>query len=163
MASLNNFKAEDVLYGRNGSVILGGTTLLNVRRVEARVRVDKATLRLAKQFQDRHRRIGWNGNGTLQIYRINSAFFREMLDSIDPKSKMPVFRMQMELENNDADRSVGYKEFIDLLDVKFWDYDWMFDVENFVELPLGFTFEDIKWPNVNPQLTVFSRSAIRTQ
>ena len=52
----------------------------------------------------------------------------------------------MNLENNDIAETNGFKEKIQLNKVKFWDFDWMFDVENFVEQPLGFTFEGVSYP-----------------
>ena len=144
------FKGEDVLYGRNGSLRIGGVLFGNVRRVALRPRIQRATLKFAGTSSDRHRRIGWNGDGNLTIYRINHVFIQEMLDSINFKKKMPVFTLQMGLENNDADATAisdgAYKESIEAKDVKFWEYDWMFDVEDFVELPLGFTFESIDYP-----------------
>ena len=134
--------AEDVLYGRNGSLILSGATLGNVRSVEAQVNVSKAVLQLAGTFVDRHRRIGWGGTGTLRIYRINDLMFEQMLDAIDPAKAMPVFELDSILENNDP-HTQKYKEKIRLKQVKFWDYSWMWSVEDFVDQPLGFTFEGI--------------------
>ena len=142
----NSFKGEDVLYGRNGRLEIGGILFGNVRRIALRPRVQRATLKFAGTSADRHRRIGWNGDGNLTIYRINHVFMREMLDSIDFKKKMPVFTLHMGLVNNDADASGNYDETIEARDVKFWEYDWMFDVDDFVELPLGFTFEGIDYP-----------------
>ena len=148
--------AERILYGRNGSLIIspsgGGDakerdigTVANVRNIESRVNIQNTELMLAGQMQNRLRRIGWSGTGTLRIYRVNKMFFQPMLDSINLKAKMPVFTLNMTLENQDPeiDEDV-YAETISLEQVKFWSYDWMFDVADFVEQPLEFTFENIK-------------------
>lgn len=150
-------QAERVLYGRNGSLYITGSgtdgdigLVANVRNIEARVNIQNAELMLAGQMQNRLRRTGWAGTGNLRIYRVNKMFFGPMRDSINLKKKMPVFTLDMTLENYDPEiDDHQYAETISLYQVKFWSYDWMFDVADFVEQPLEFTFEDIDGRDFN--------------
>ena len=147
-------KAEDILYGRNGTVTLvsGDTTdiaatgtLATANNIEARVEVQNTQIMLPKQFATRLRRIGWAGTGTLRIYRHNAAFFTIMRQMINPESPVPVFELYMTLENKDPGSTNDVDEDIILKDLKFWTFDWMFNMNDFVELPLSFTFEDIEY------------------
>ena len=153
-----NLEAEDILYGRNGSltlkttmdiddVLLGdetGGVLANANNIEARVEVQNTQLMLPGQSATKLRRIGWSGTGSLRIYRYNLAFFGIMKDMIDLTKPVPVFSLFMALVNKDPDSSRAHEENIVLESVKFWSYDWMFNMTDFVELPLEFTFEGIK-------------------
>ena len=142
-----DIKAEDILYGRNGQIYLGegtgkGEMLATANNIEARVRVQSTEIMLPRQFTTRHRRIGWSGEGTLRIYRHNNLFFKTMKDMINPKVSVPSLRLVMNLINSDPDGE-EYDESIVLMQVKFWDFDWMFNMTDFVELPMRFTFEEI--------------------
>ena len=145
-------EAEDVLYGRNGKLTItynnATQVIANVRNIEARVRVKSTEIMLAGSFADLHRRIGWGGEGTLRIYRVNKLFFETMKKMIDPTQTVPVFTLNMKLTNNDPDSDRKYQEDIAIGKVKIWDFDWMFDVTEFVDQPLRFTFEEITQPTV---------------
>ena len=155
-------RAEDILYGRNGMVVLApppetyteamadvdiairNLTLATAHTIEARVRVQSTDIMLPRDFSTRRRRTGWNGEGTMRIYRVKSEFFNTMANMIDLKKQVPVFNVIMDLINDDPGASTSYQEKITLEQVKFWDFDWMFNMTDFVELPLRFTFEGIK-------------------
>ena len=140
-----NWRAEDILYGRNGIIRISGTEVANLSSIEARVDVQKSEITLPRRFETLNRRIGWSGSGTLRIYRVNLMFFNTMRKMIDPNQPVPVFDIDMDLENNDPDagENFQYREIITLVDSKFWSYDWMFNVNDFIEQPLEFTFEGI--------------------
>ena len=107
---------------------------------------------LPRQFVTRHRRIGWSGSGSMRLYRFNASFFDIMTDMISLEKQVPVFHLTMDLVNKDPDASTKYGEEIRLEQVKFWSYDWMFNMTDFVELPLEFTFEGIKRDDTTDQL-----------
>ena len=150
-----DIKAEDVLYGRNGQITLSTDVegleddalgvLATASNIEARVEVQNTQIMLPRQFSTKLRRTGWSGTGSLRIYRHNLSFFSIMKDMINLEKAVPVFDVAMELINKDPDRAgtSAYEENIVLQDVKFWSYDWMFNMTDFVELPLEYTFENI--------------------
>ena len=156
MTTERNTLAEEILYGRNGTITLattsevddealgGGGVLATANNIEARVEVQNTQIMLPNDSSTRLRRIGWSGTGSLRIYRHNASFFQIMRQMIDFRSPVPVFDLDMQLVNKDPDAEYQIDESIILNFVKFWTFDWMFNMNDFVELPLTFTFEDIQ-------------------
>lgn len=152
------FSAEQIINGVNGELHIqkeGGSErnlIGNVMNIAATVNIDRKAIRIAGKYNSSYKRMGWTGEGSLVVYRVNTMAFDAMRDSANHTSRMPIYEIEMALNDADSVYAIdGAEEISDasaerliLQKVKFWNFDWGFNVEELVDQTLEFTFEGMK-------------------
>ena len=143
------FAAEQVVNGVNGILEIDGNYVGNVMNITANVNIERRNLNIAGLYGASYKRMGWTGEGTLVVWRVNSMFFDPMREGIDSESGMPEFDLRLIIKDPDLTRvgtdflNGNNQEDIMLKKVKFWTFDWGFNIEELLDQNIEFTFEAI--------------------
>ena len=102
------FTAEQIINGVNGALhitrIGGNRRLLgNVMNIIANVNVDRRAIKIPGKYNASYKRMGWTGEGSMVLYRVNSMAWDAMRDTANQQTRQPIFELEMAL--NDADSS----------------------------------------------------------
>lgn len=150
------FSAEQIINGVNGSLHIqrdpiggqgSGLSLIgNATNVIANLNVERRAIAIPGKYNRSHKRMGWTGEGSLMMYRVNTMAWDSMRDSANHNTRQPIFELAMGLNDADSAYTDGVtdgdtEEIIILKKVKFWVWNWGFNVEELVDQTLEFTFE----------------------
>lgn len=80
----NTIKVKDIINGAEGScvaVIDGKQELLAyVKNLEANVEKEKSEIKVLGSTSTKHRAVGWNGTGSMNVYYVTSMFRKMMFE-----------------------------------------------------------------------------------
>ena len=66
--------------GTTGNVWLNGQILANIQKIEAKITYDLEDVTVIGDFATHHLFAGWNGEGTLSMYKIDSSVLKIVSD-----------------------------------------------------------------------------------
>ena len=148
------FSAEQVINGLNGVLEIegddGSALVGNIMNITANTNIERRALKIAGKQNASFKRMGWSGEGTMVVWRVNSMFYRVMQEGASILSPMPQFNIRISLTDPDLVRegesflSGNNLEELLLKKVKFWTFDWGFNVEELLEQSVEFTYEAIE-------------------
>lgn len=134
-------KAQNLLSGAEGEVVLDGDVLAYVKSVDANVEKVKAERRVVGKRNTLHKAVGWNGTGTLVVYKYTSLFRQKMLDYI--KNGVD-FYPEIQITNQDPTATDIGKEINVISGVNFDSVNvgMLNPDDEILEEEMPFTFED---------------------
>ena len=77
-----NEKAQNLLSGAEGVIFFNGEELAYVKAISADVEKSKAERRVVGKRNTLHKATGWNGTGTLTLFKVTSKFRELMVNYI---------------------------------------------------------------------------------
>lgn len=136
-----NEKAQNLLSGAEGVIFIDGVEQGYVKSVEATAEKVKAERRIVGRRNTFHKTTGWNGTGTLILYKTTSAFRQQISNYI--KNGVDVY-VDIQITTQDPSATDIGKEVSILRGVNFDSIPLaMIDPEaEILEDEMPFTFED---------------------
>ena len=71
---------KSIFIGTNGNVWLNGQLLANIQKIEAKITYDLEDVTVIGDYATHHLFTGWNGEGTLSMYKIDSSVLKIVSD-----------------------------------------------------------------------------------
>ena len=163
MALVSAMAAENTIFGAFGVLKLGGQNLANVQSIEYRVQLDREDIQIAGRRNKQYKAKGSMGTGTFTLYKVTSLFVKQMerafardrndtthalagsfedggwLGNTNLETDTSSFDLTVTLE--DPEQFDGQRETVTLENVKLWNIDGGFNVDELVNQSVEFTFE----------------------
>lgn len=140
MPAIPGLIPEVTINGTFGELWLADTSewLVNVQEVDARLRIDRAEVRMAGNRGMGYKALGVSGEGTVRMYKVTTRFLESISRLFrDGRGRMEVMNMIVKLDDPEA---LGVER-IRLGRVKFWEINFGYNLNNLQEESIPFTFE----------------------
>lgn len=141
-----NEKAQNLLSGAEGEIVYNGDVVAYAKAVDATIEKIKAERRIVGSRKTYHKTHGWNGTGTLTIYKTTSKFRKLVQDYL--KTGVDVYA-DLQITNQDPAATDIGKEVNVIGGVNFDSVNvGMLDPDaEILEEEMPFTFEDYDLAN----------------
>lgn len=135
---MQKIRSQNVISGTFGSVWVNNEEWLHVTKFEAKVTGEFEDINMAGKYGVGKKFMGWTGEGTITVNKVNSTITRMLADSFK-KGIMPEITIVGKL----ADPQALGAERVEILDVTFSEFMLInFELKAKMEEEVPFTFED---------------------
>ena len=135
---MQKIRSQNIIAGTFGSVWVNNEEWLHVTKFEAKVTGEFEDINMAGRYGVGKKFMGWTGEGTITVNKVNSTITRMLADSFK-KGIMPEITIVGKL----ADPQALGAERVEILDVTFSEFMLMnFELKAKMEEEVPFTFED---------------------
>lgn len=144
-----NFSGERIVSGTFGEAWLDGEYLAEVKGFQAKLEFTKEDVQLAGKMGTDSKFMGYKGNGSLRLHKVNSRLIRKLSDKIK-LGQLPRVTILTAL----ADPAAFGSERVTVKDASFNDLtlaDWETGVKGEIEAPFTFTDWTIN-DSIDPKL-----------
>ena len=126
--------------GNNGTVWFNGKILTTLTKFEAKTTLDYEEINFCGQYNTHHEYIGWKGEGTMSIVKVDSDVLKLLKKAIK-KGNMP----EISIVSKVSDSDTGKTERISYSGIKVTELMLAaFEAKKPVEQEIPFTFDNYK-------------------
>lgn len=135
--------SEYAINGSFGEVLTGdGNWLTEIQSVQATLRIARRDIMRAGTRSVGYKPMTVSGEGTLSMIKVTSEFLQVVSEMMRGGNTQRQKRTTLNIRLKDPD-ALGTEE-VRLLDVKFWEINFGFNVDEIIEQQIPFTFEQIE-------------------
>jgi hypothetical protein len=133
---------EVTINGTFGELRLNGTWLVNVQQVDGRIQIDRHEMRMAGKRAYGYKMTGIQCTGTIRQFKVTSELFKLITNPFrGPRLPMSVVSLIVKLDDVEA---LGVER-VALENVKFWEINFGYQVNDIVEESIPFTAEGLSF------------------